>query len=271
MSETKDLYAILGVLPDAEPEVIRAVYHALAKKYHPDTSGSTENEEKFKEINAAYEILSNPEQRREYDATRPEENGDTGQYEPDVDDEDLSVDDYQDDWEFAVEYRPELRDLLKEVATISPTLSIVFQSTILSNKAFNEADKIADDLILIFMKRYFGGKDEIRHFAKELLLAKKMGAAKELNKAVRIFGDSIDAGHVIHKLQRKYSLGDDLRNYDWDRKYNGETFFRAYKGYGIYKMGDDKFFVYLKPRIKAGGSTTFRNVKEAREFIDHIS
>ena len=98
MSETKDLYAILGVLPDAEPEVIRAVYLALAKKYHPDSSGSAESEEKFKEINAAYEILSDPEQRREYDATRPNEEDATGQYEPDVDDEDLSVDDYQDDW-----------------------------------------------------------------------------------------------------------------------------------------------------------------------------
>jgi curved DNA-binding protein CbpA len=206
LSEAKDLYAILGVLPDAEPEVIRAVYLALAKKYHPDSSGSTENEEKFKEINAAYEILSDPEQRQEYDATRSDEEDATGQYEPDVDDEDLSVDDYQDDWEFAVEYRPELEDLLKQVATISPTLSIVFQSTILSNRAFIEADKIANDLITVFMKRYFGSSVKVRNFARNLLRNKKMAAAKELNRAVKIFGDGINSDDLIRKIKTKYKL-----------------------------------------------------------------
>jgi curved DNA-binding protein CbpA len=178
LSETKDLYAILGVLPDAEPEIIRAVYLALAKKYHPDSSGSTETEEKFKEINAAYEILSDPERRREFDATRTDQEGATGQYEPDVDDEDLSVDDYQDDWDFAVEYRPELGDLLKQVATISPTLSIVFQSTILSSRAFDDAKRIKDDLISVFMGRYFGKNLHILEFAGRLLGTKKWAQQK---------------------------------------------------------------------------------------------
>tara|TARA_Y100000310_G_scaffold332464_1_gene408099 strand:- start:332 stop:877 length:546 start_codon:yes stop_codon:yes gene_type:complete len=83
------------VLPDAEAEVIRAVFLALAKKYHPDSSGNAESGGKFKEINAAYEILNNPEKRKEYDATRPEQSNTTGQYEPDIDDEDLFVADRQ--------------------------------------------------------------------------------------------------------------------------------------------------------------------------------
>jgi len=58
-----------------------------------------------------------------------------------------------------------LARLLKEVAAISPTISIVFQSTILSNKAFNDADKIKDDLISLFLVRYFGSSNAIQGFA----------------------------------------------------------------------------------------------------------
>ncbi len=270
MSETKDLYAILGVLPDAEPEVIRAVYLALAKKYHPDSSGSAESEEKFKEINAAYEILSDPEQRREYDATRPNEEDATGQYEPDVDDEDLSVDDYQDDWEFAVEYRPELEGLLKQVAAISPTLSIVFQSTVLSNKAFDEAKQIANDLINIFMKRYFGNSVKIRDFASLLLQSKKMAAAKELNRAAKIFGDGIDADELIHKIKVKFDVYANEGDSAWPFRCNGEYHYETYKGRGIYRNNNEKFFVYSAPSVKASGSTTYNSAEVARQFIDHI-
>jgi curved DNA-binding protein CbpA len=206
VSTNKDLYAVLGVLPDAEQEVIRAVYLALAKKYHPDSSGNADGAEKLKEINAAYEVLSDPAKRKAYDATRPEGKDAMGDYEPDVDDEDLSVDDFKDDWNFAVEYHPELVVLLKEVAAISPTLSIVFQTTILSNKAFNEARKIKEKLILSFLRRYFGSSETIQSFARNLLIEKRMEAVNELNKAIRILGDSINAVQLIQKIERKYGI-----------------------------------------------------------------
>lgn len=253
MSETKDLYAILGVLPDAEPEVIRAVYLALAKKYHPDSSGSSENEEKFKEINAAYEVLSDLEQRREYDATRSDENGDTGQYEPGVDDEDLSVDDYQDDWEFAVEYCPQLSRLLNEVATISPTLSIVFQSTILTNKAFDDAEKVKNLLIRAFMERYFGSSIIIQDFAKLLLHKKEMNAAKELNKAVRILGDYIKPRELILKINQKYGLNTD------------ET---TYRGFFISK-DNNVFKVFDKNGNKVKGLSSFGTIEAAKIYIEN--
>ena len=87
-----------------------------------------------------------PKKRNEYDTARAEMNDPTGDYEPEVDDEDLTADDLQGDWEFAVDYHPELNDQLKEVSSISPTLSIVFQSTIVSKKAFNEAKKTKTSL-----------------------------------------------------------------------------------------------------------------------------
>jgi len=62
------LYETLGVSKDASSEDIKKAYRKLARKYHPDINKDPEAENKFKEINAAYEILSDDEKRRQYDA-----------------------------------------------------------------------------------------------------------------------------------------------------------------------------------------------------------
>lgn len=68
MPGPKDLYEILGVPRNATQEEIRKAYLKLAHKYHPDkTGGDKEAEEKLKEVNAAYDILKNPEKRAQYD------------------------------------------------------------------------------------------------------------------------------------------------------------------------------------------------------------
>jgi len=63
----KDYYKILGVSEDASEEEIREAYYRLAHKYHPDKGGDAE---KFKEINEAYQVLSDKEKRAKYDAMR---------------------------------------------------------------------------------------------------------------------------------------------------------------------------------------------------------
>ncbi|MBN3927670.1 DnaJ C-terminal domain-containing protein [Nostoc sp. NMS4] len=67
-TDFKDYYAILGVSKTATPEEIKRVYRKLARKYHPDLNpGDNDAETKFKELNEANEVLSDPEKRQKYD------------------------------------------------------------------------------------------------------------------------------------------------------------------------------------------------------------
>lgn len=61
----KDYYKILGVPRDADTKVVKSAFRKLAKKFHPDST--TGNEEKFKEVNEAYEVLGDAKKRQQYD------------------------------------------------------------------------------------------------------------------------------------------------------------------------------------------------------------
>ncbi|MBQ8433152.1 MAG: molecular chaperone DnaJ [Clostridia bacterium] len=68
MAEKRDFYEVLGVDKNADAGTIKKAYYKLAKQYHPDTNpGDKVAEEKFKEANEAYEILSDPEKKAKYD------------------------------------------------------------------------------------------------------------------------------------------------------------------------------------------------------------
>lgn len=67
-AEFKDYYAILGVPKTASAEELKKSYRQLARQYHPDVAADKRRaEEKFKEINEAYQVLGDPENRRKYD------------------------------------------------------------------------------------------------------------------------------------------------------------------------------------------------------------
>jgi molecular chaperone DnaJ len=65
--DKRDYYEVLGVPRDADDNVIKSAYRKLARQYHPDVNKASDAGEKFKEINEAYEVLSNTEKRQVYD------------------------------------------------------------------------------------------------------------------------------------------------------------------------------------------------------------
>ena len=68
MAQTKDFYAVLGVPSTATQDEIKKAYRKLAKKHHPDVNpGNKAAEDRFKAVSAAYEVLSDPKKRANYD------------------------------------------------------------------------------------------------------------------------------------------------------------------------------------------------------------
>ncbi|MFC2070163.1 DnaJ domain-containing protein, partial [Chloroflexota bacterium] len=67
MQQKRDYYEVLGIDRNATAEKIKKTYRKLAFEYHPDHNRDDGAEEKFKEINEAYEVLSDPEKRETYD------------------------------------------------------------------------------------------------------------------------------------------------------------------------------------------------------------
>src|SRR5919109_3699706 len=67
MASIPDLYNVLGVQHDASDDEIRRAYRRLARELHPDVNNDPQAERRFKEITAAYQTLSDPARRRQYD------------------------------------------------------------------------------------------------------------------------------------------------------------------------------------------------------------
>lgn len=70
MAEMKDYYAQLGVGPDASLDLIKSSYRKKAALYHPDRNPDKDAAQKFRAIQEAYELLSDPQRRESYDDSR---------------------------------------------------------------------------------------------------------------------------------------------------------------------------------------------------------
>ena len=67
---TPDYYQILGISPDANLKTIKSAYRKMARQYHPDTQTNQSSDERMKQINEAYAVLSDAKKRAAYDRKR---------------------------------------------------------------------------------------------------------------------------------------------------------------------------------------------------------
>ena len=67
MAQSRDLYDILGIARDASADEVKRAYRRLAREFHPDVNGDPQAEARFKQVTSAYETLSDPSRRRQYD------------------------------------------------------------------------------------------------------------------------------------------------------------------------------------------------------------
>lgn len=210
MDFTEDYYAVLGILPSADEAIIKAVYRALAKKWHPDTFAGDKStaEAKLKDINEAYRVLSDTKSRAEYDAQRHGATSDQQrEYEgPDENDRAPFEAELAADWAFVLEYYPNVERMRLELSAFSSALALAFQVGLLEHKAFPLAEAMKRDLIEQFMRTFFGSNIRIREFAARLIRAGKKAAAKELNRLIRVSGSPSDddAKRIIEKIDEKF-------------------------------------------------------------------
>src|SRR5579862_8034686 len=71
-AQPRDYYEVLGVSKTASAEELKRAYRNLAKRYHPDVNKTADAADKFKELQSAYETLSDDNKRRQYDRFGPE-------------------------------------------------------------------------------------------------------------------------------------------------------------------------------------------------------
>jgi curved DNA-binding protein CbpA len=200
----KDYYRTLGVLDDAEDIVIKAAYRALAQKYHPDRwqGNAAEATRRMAEINAAYAVLSDPDKRRAYDATRDKS---------DFQDDSADADDSQDafaaidkDWAIATKYKPELIAIEAGLRRIARELGTTYKLILLEHKNFDDYQNVGQMLEQVYFKKYFGSTKLAQDFAKELILAGRRDAAKELNQTVRVLGTCDE--QIINRIAAQFKV-----------------------------------------------------------------
>jgi curved DNA-binding protein CbpA len=214
MNTAKDYYSILGVLPSIEASALDAVYKALVKKYHPDVFAGDKNiaEEKTKEINEAYSVLRDPQKRKQYDEQRQKENKGFGSFEQNNNfDNDNSVifEQIKKDWEIVIDFYPSADFWRKELEELSPSLAILYQITLITEKMYEKFNEIGKIFKIEFLKAYFGDNDIIQKLAVELIKSKNLNAAIHLNNVIRVIGSPNSYKNAIdieEKIRKKFNI-----------------------------------------------------------------
>lgn len=203
-------YEVLGVSPEAEPAVISAAFKALVRIYHPDSySGDkTYANQRLKEINAAWDVLSNPKRKAEYDLKRHKSSsgktksskGDAGPTDADFDEFAKAI---KEDWNYAASFYPDLIFLHKELDKIDRQLGFLFQAYLVENKAYETRKKIANQFQQRYLEEKFGSNKKIQGLALQAIQRNHRNFAHDLNVALKHLGTS-SAETILENLSEKY-------------------------------------------------------------------
>jgi len=210
----KDYYSILHVLPSAEIDVIKAAYKALARKYHPDTYAGDKAYagKRMQEINDAFGVIGDPENRKKYDAERKAANS-QNDYCENGEDVDAKTEENVDaqteaNWIIACKYSPDAEINFKQLHRLSRALAFTYKSYLMESKKFNKCNSIKEQMEESFLKTYFGDNTEIRALAKSLVLQGNKKAALEVNRAVKVMGDSLDINSLKKQIYASLPMTD---------------------------------------------------------------
>jgi curved DNA-binding protein CbpA len=206
-----DLYDVLGVSASAEGIVITAAYRALANRYHPDRwqGDPVFARTRMSEINYAYEVLSDPQKRKEYDAKRQRSNA-TG--DPQLNDTDQeqafaeALAEIQGRWTLACEFYSYLGKLRENLRRISHLIEFPFVVVLVETKRFDEAPKLAKAMVDEFLERFFGKSTVTKRLGRVLLATNRIEAATKLARAVYVLGNSTDPELIVSRIEHEFGL-----------------------------------------------------------------
>jgi curved DNA-binding protein CbpA len=203
MVNEPDHYQILGLVPNVEPEVIRAAYRALVAIYHPDRNRDVQASEKIRQINSAYEVISDTQKRKEYDTYR----ADRARNATSVDFENerpFTTSPIDKAWSVATEFYNYIDAEARDLEKISWRLSFAYKLKLLEGKHYEDSPKIARKLKAEYLSRYFGKHKDVQAYAEQLIKAGRKDAALYLNEIVNVMGSSVRAFQIQKKIEDRF-------------------------------------------------------------------
>ncbi len=203
--QTVNYYDVLGVSPTADDFVIKAAYKALAQRYHPDkfhgnAKDAADAQVKMRQLNEAYQVLSDPAKRRDYDAHFQQGEQQNQQNSQQKNEQAKQ----QEDWAIALRFYPNLTELETRLGKIDPSLISEFRSSLLASQLYEQRQRVASQLEQNYLEDYFGNDSLIVDFARELILAGKRDGAKELNRMVKVVGGGVSSAKIIEQIEAEY-------------------------------------------------------------------
>ena len=204
-----DPYEILGVPFGASIEVCKATYKSLTKIYHPDVFVGEKSyaEKRMAELNAAFEFLDNPKRKKKLDGAgqKAKQKEQSQEYKPDNYSEEFTKasNALQKNWDFACEFHPELLQLYEDLRRLNSRTAFLFMAVIVEGKLYAKAPEFAEYLENQFLISKFGEDPDIKTIAKYAILKKEKKFAQDLNRALKVLGES-SKDQILQKLVLDY-------------------------------------------------------------------